>query len=241
MKISFVVPAHDEAGALPQLLDELALALDAIGGEGEIVVVDDASTDATPDLLAARARKEPWLRPFRMRRRSGQSAALAAGFGYARGDVIVTLDADLQNDPRDAAALVAALESAPADLVCGVRVGRRDTAWRRLSSRIANGVRRALLHDDATDTGCGLKAFRTAVAWRMVRFDGWHRFFPALARREGLRVIELPVSHRPRVHGTTHYGTLDRLARSLYDLFGVMWLVRRRMPPPAEAEPIVRG
>jgi dolichol-phosphate mannosyltransferase len=192
-----------------------------------MVVVDDASDDGTAEVLRSLMRTEPRLRALRLAARVGQSGALAAGFAHARGEVVITLDADLQNDPADAPRLVAALGAA--DVACGVRRRRQDRRGKRWSSLVANAVRRRLLDDDAVDTGCGLKAFRAEALRLLPRFDGWHRFFPALARREGLRVASVDVSHRPRRHGRSKYGTLDRLARGVVDLLGVMWLGRRRL------------
>jgi glycosyltransferase involved in cell wall biosynthesis len=224
--VSVVIPAYEEEDNLAPLLDEVAAALRPLGRAYEVVVVDDGSRDGTPRVLAGLRERHPELRVVRLRRNAGQSAAFLAGFAQARGDVVVTLDADLQNDPADIPRLLAALETS--DVVCGVRRRRRDRWLRRLSSRIANSVRRFVLHDGVSDTGCSLKAFRRRQdLLALPRFDGVHRFFPALLRWQGCRVAELEVAHRPRRAGRAKYNVRNRLFRTLVDLFGVRWLKAR--------------
>jgi glycosyltransferase involved in cell wall biosynthesis len=235
-RISIVVPAYNEAENLPVLVSEVAAAM--AGNDYELVIVDDGSTDESQQILAGLAAAEPRLRPFRMPGNRGQSAALAAGIARATGQVLVTLDADLQNDPADIPKLLEAL--AGSDLVSGVRARRRDSFVRRASSRIANGVRRRVLRDGITDVGCSLKAYRSEILAGLPRFDGWHRFLPALAQMKGARVREVPVHHRPRLHGTSSYGIGNRLGRGIADLFGVRWL-RRRFIDPGEAVPLDPG
>jgi dolichol-phosphate mannosyltransferase len=220
--LSVVIPAYNEAENLPPLLAELHVALAATGRGWEIVLVDDGSTDGTADWLRGEAARDPRLRPVLLERNSGQSAALAAGIGRARGAVIVTLDADLQNDPADLPRLLAALENA--DLVSGVRAQRQDTWVRRASSQIANAVRRAVLGDPITDIGCSFKAYRREVLEGLPLFVGVHRFLPALCVFRGARLIEVPLSHRPRRHGVSKYGVGNRLWRGMHDLVGVGWL-----------------
>jgi glycosyltransferase involved in cell wall biosynthesis len=224
-EISVVIPAHNEAESLPLLLAELRAALDRLDRRAEIVLVDDGSTDATPEVLAREAARDPRLRPVRLEARSGQSAALAAGFARARGAIVVTLDADLQNDPAELPLVLAALDGA--DVVSGIRVGRTDTRARRLASRIANGARRLALGDSVTDIGCSFKAYRREAIEGLPWFDGAHRFLPALCAFRGARLTEVRLSHRPRRHGRSRYGIADRLGRGLYDLIGVRWLKSR--------------
>lgn len=221
------MPAHDERESLGVLLGEIRAAAARLGRPHEIVVVDDGSTDGSWEWLRAEAASHGDLVARRFRANRGQSAALAAGLEACRGGVVVTMDADLQNDPADAVALVAAL--AENDLACGVRVDRRDRWSKRVGSRIGNGVRSLLLGDGFRDVGCALKAWRRPVAARIPRFKGFHRFIPVLARTEGFRVVEVPVHHRPRQHGRTHYGNLRRAFHGLVDVFGVAWLRRRRI------------
>jgi dolichol-phosphate mannosyltransferase len=228
VELSVVVPAHNEAGNVAQLGLEVAAAL--AGRSFELLLIDDGSTDDTAaEVLRLRARV-PQLRLLRHQERRGQSAALVSGVLAARGAWVATLDGDCQNDPRDINALLAARDAARDStlrLVMGQRVTRRDTAWRRLQSRIANGVRGWLLNDGTPDTGCGIKLFHRDTFMAVPRFDHMHRFLPALFQREGSRVISVPVNHRPRHAGRSKYGMLGRLAAGIVDLVGVMWLIQR--------------
>jgi dolichol-phosphate mannosyltransferase len=196
----------------------------------EVVWVDDGSTDGTAARVAALPAPH---RLVRLHRNRGQSAALAAGFVAARGTWIATLDGDGQNDPADIPRLLEAARNPPSPrlrLVMGNRTTRRDTWLRRLSSRVANGVRGGLLRDGTPDTGCGIKVFDRAVFMDMPRFDHMHRFMPALFQREGCDVISVPVNHRERLRGKSKYGLHNRLWVGIVDLFGMMWLIRRASP-----------
>jgi dolichol-phosphate mannosyltransferase len=224
-EISAVVPAYDERENLPLLVEELRAALDGTGQRYEMVLVDDGSRDGSAEWLQAAARQDPRLVPVLLERNVGQSAALAAGLARARGAVIITLDADLQNDPAELPALLAALGNA--DVVSGVRRRRQDRWLRRVSSRIANAVRRAWLGDPVTDIGCSFKAYRREALECLPWFVGAHRFLPALCVFRGARYAEVPLSHRPRLHGRSKYGVSNRLWRGLADLFGVRWLKSR--------------
>jgi len=224
-EISVVVPAYNEAENLPILLAELRAVLAAVGRSWELVLVDDGSTDGTAERVAAEAAADPRIRPVRLAANSGQSAALAAGFARVRGAVVVTLDADLQNDPADLPRVLAALEHA--DVVSGIRARRQDSALRLLSSRIANAFRRSVLGDPVTDIGCSLKAYRREALEGMPMFVGVHRFLPALCVFRGARLVEVEISHRPRRHGVSKYGVGNRLWRGLHDLVGVRWLKSR--------------
>jgi dolichol-phosphate mannosyltransferase len=228
--VSVVVPVHNEAENIAPLLDEIAAVLDPLT-EYEVVVVDDGSTDATPQVLHDCLRRHPRLRPLRHLRNSGQSAAMATGVREARASWVVTLDGDGQNDPADIPALLERLRTtAPAEppaMIAGWRVKRRDTWLKRVSSKIANGVRGRILNDHTPDVGCGLKVFRRDVCVRLPQFDHMHRFLPALFQRAGERVISVPVSHRPRGKGRSHYGMHDRLWVGIVDMLGVVWLGKR--------------
>jgi len=224
--VSIVLPVFNEAESLPPLLAEIAYAMAEVEGSYEIIAVDDGSSDQSLKTLHAAAIDEPALRVLANSRRCGQSAALAAGIQAARAPVLVTLDADLQNDPADIPLLLAALED-DWDLVSGIRARRRDTWVRRASSRIANGVRRRILDDGVHDVGCSLKAYRRRFVADLPVFDGMHRFLPALARLRGARIREIEVNHRPRQYGTSKYGIGNRLWRGLLDLAGVWWLGHR--------------
>jgi len=229
--ISVVAPAFNKKGASPALAREIAAAFQ--GRPYELIFVDDASRDDTRAALAALGREIPALRVVTHAKNAGQSRAIRSGVLAARGEVIVTLDGDGQNDPADGPKLADRLAAGPASLalVGGVRVKRRDSLAKRAASRIANGVRQALLRDAAADTGCGLKAFRRSAYLRLPYFDHQHRFLPALMRREGYEVAFEPVGHRPRQAGRSKYTNLGRLWASLSDLAGVLWLVSRARDP----------
>jgi dolichol-phosphate mannosyltransferase len=224
-EVSIVVPAHDEAESLEILAGEIRGALDGAGLDYEVIFVDDGSRDATPEVLRGLAAADRRVRVVRQRRRAGQSAALDAGFRRARGELVVTLDADLQNDPADIPRLLAALPGH--DLVCGVRARRRDDWLRRVSSRIAGAVRNRMTGDRLADAGCSLRVYRAEILRRVPMYDGMHRFLPILLRLAGARVEEVPVSHRPRLHGSTKYGVGNRLWRGLADLAAVCWMQSR--------------
>jgi dolichol-phosphate mannosyltransferase len=233
LEISVVVPVRDEAENIDTLLAEIVAAL--AGRAFEIVYVDDGSSDATPARLAAARARLPMLRVIRHRRSVGQSAALATGIRAARGVWIATLDGDGQNDPADIPALHARAQGADAPaLVAGWRARRRDSALKRFSSRLANGVRAALLGDSTPDTGCGLKVFRRETFLRLPAFNHMHRFLPALVQRDGGLVVNQRVNHRPRAAGTSKYGVMNRLFVGIVDLLGVMWLQRRPVRPEIE-------
>ncbi len=225
--LSLVVPVFNERDNLPLLVREIAAAL--AGRRYEIVTVDDGSTDGSLEALKTLKRAHPELHIVAFAANAGQTAAFAAGFRAARGEVIVTLDADLQNDPADVPALVAQLETSGAAAVVGYRVDRRDSGWKRVQSRIANGVRNWLNRETIRDTGCSLKAFRADAVRALPLFNGMHRFLPTLVRMQGGRVVEAPVRHRPRRFGRTKYGMWNRIWRSLVDAFAVRWMQRRAL------------
>ena len=234
-QVSIVIPVFNEAESLPVLAGELRAAMESLARPYEVLFVDDGSTDGSAEVLAALASSDPRVRVVRLSRNQGQSAALAAGFRRVRGEVVVTLDADLQNDPADIPLLLAALEDGY-DLVSGVRVERHDSWVRRVSSRIANRVRDAVLHDGITDVGCSLKAYRAEHLRNVPAFMGMHRFLPALVEMQGARVREIPVGHRPRRFGEAKYGIGNRLLRGLADLWAVRWLKKRWIDRRLERE-----
>jgi dolichol-phosphate mannosyltransferase len=231
-EVSIIVPVRNEAGNIAPLVDEIVAAL---GRElaFEIVYVNDGSTDATDSELMGLMASRQWLRQIKHRTSSGQSAAVCSGVRHARANVIVTLDGDGQNDPAFIPALLAALAAgAPRiGLVAGQRVGRKASRFKKFQSRLANGVRSAVLRDGTRDTGCGLKAFPRELFLALPYFDGLHRFLPALVRREGYDIGYVDVIDRPRRAGTSNYGMWDRLWIGILDLFGVWWLIRRRRVP----------
>jgi len=220
--VSIVVPVFNEAENLPILQSELRAAL--AGLDHEIIFVDDGSTDGSADKIES----FPNVRILRFEKNAGQSAALYAGVTAARGQTIVMIDSDLQNDPADVPRLLTEI-SRGADLVCGYRAQRKDTLGKRLTSRIANFVRSRFTKDYVRDTGCTLKAMRRECADALVPFKGMHRFIPALVRGAGYGLIEIPVNHRPRRFGQTKYGFGSRAWRATMDMFGVRWLLSRRL------------
>ena len=227
MELSLVVPAYNERENLTPLLAEIDSAL--TGRSYEVIVVDDGSTDGTLETLKTLRRTHPQLHVIAFERNAGQTAAFAAGFRSARAPIVITLDADLQNDPADIPMLVDTLQRTGATAVAGYRAARRDTPWKRLQSRIANGVRNRLNGEVIRDTGCSLKAFRTDAVRAVPLFGGMHRFLPTLIKMQGGTVTEVAVRHRPRRHGATKYGMWNRVWRSLIDAFAVRWMQRRAL------------
>ncbi len=224
--ISVVVPVKDEAGNVGPLAREIAAALK--GRPHEIIFVDDGSADGTAQALTGLKAEIPQLRVLRHARNLGQSRGIRTGVQAAKGEIIVTLDGDGQNDPADIPKLLEALGADPdLGMVSGIRVKRKDNASRRLASRLGNGFRNWLLGDGASDTGCGLKAFRRQAFLDLPYFDHIHRFLIALMLREGLKVGYVPVNHRPRLTGRSKYTNFGRLLVSVQDLLGVRWLQRR--------------
>lgn len=235
--VSIVVPVRNEADNISPLIDEITTTLDGRWAY-EIIYVNDGSTDATGERLAAIMKTRGNLRQIRHAASSGQSAAVRSGVRAAHGSIVATLDGDGQNNPAFLPDLIAAIENGGErmGLAAGQRVGRKDTGFKKLQSRVANGVRNAILRDGTRDTGCGLKAFRREVFLSMPYFDGLHRFLPALVRREGFDIAYVDVTDRPRHSGVSNYGFFDRLWIGIMDLAGVWWLIRRKKPTPVATE-----
>ncbi len=234
--VSVVVPVHNEAGNVAPLVAEIAAAL--AGRAFEIVYVNDGSSDGTEAELIALMRERPYLRQIKHKVSCGQSSAVRSGVAAARAPVCVTLDGDGQNDPKFLAPLIDALAQGGArvGLAAGQRLGRKATGFKKFQSRIANGVRGAILRDGTRDSGCGLKAFRRDAFLALPYFDGLHRFLPALIRRDGFDVVYVDVVDRDRRHGVSNYGMWDRLWVGLLDLAGVWWLLRRKKRVPQISE-----
>jgi dolichol-phosphate mannosyltransferase len=236
VQLSIVVPVRNEQDNILPLLEEIHAALAGGAGDFEVIYVDDGSTDATAQRLQEGMQKYPRLRVLAHRASAGQSAALMTGFRAARGEWIATLDGDGQNDPADIPKLVKArdgVQAANLQLVAGYRRKRQDSWLKRISSRVANGVRSRLLGDATPDTGCGLKLIQRAAVLELPFFDHMHRFLPALVQRNGGATISVEVNHRSRSRGVSNYGLFDRLWVGIVDLFGVMWLQRRSRRPEA--------
>jgi len=226
--LSVVFPVYNEEENIPVLLEEIAAALRGTPWAYEMIAVDDGSNDRSLAVLWESREKTPNLRVLTFEKNSGQTAALDAGWRAARGRFVVSLDADLQNDPADIPRMMKRLEEMHADMVIGVRVNRQDTWARKMQSRIGNGVRNWITGDRITDTGCSLKLLRREAIERVRLFTGMHRFLPTLVRLQGYKVVEMPVNHRSRKFGVSKYGAMNRAMRGLVDCFAVRWM-RKRM------------
>ena len=227
--LSVVFPVYNEEENVPVLLEQIARALDGEGWTYEIVAVDDGSTDRSLAVLRELRAKYPTLRVLALEKNSGQTAALDAGWRNARGRFVVSLDADLQNDPADIPRMMKKLEESATDMVIGVRVNRQDTVARKIQSKIGNTVRNWITGDRITDTGCSLKLVRAEAIEGVRLFTGMHRFLPTLVRMQGYKVIEMPVNHRPRQFGVSKYGAMNRAFRGLADCLAVRWMGKRSL------------
>jgi len=228
--LSIVIPLYNEEENIQPLQQQLEAGL--AGQNYEILFVDDGSKDQT----VAKVERKLNVRVLEFEKNAGQSAAMYAGIMAARGDIIILLDGDLQNDPADIMLLVAEIEKG-ADLVCGYRAKRRDTVVKRITSRVANFVRSRFIGDGVRDTGCSLKALRSECRRALLPFFGMHRFIPALIKNAGYRVVEIPVNHRHRQFGVSKYGLGNRAIKATTDMFGVAWLNSRRVDYRIKPEP----
>lgn len=225
--LSVVVPVYDEVDNIEPLHREIDAALATSEGGVEFIYVDDGSRDGSGERLLELAKRDQRVRVIRFDGNHGQSAALDAGFRAVEGEFTVTLDADLQNDPADIPRMLEVLDRA--DVVNGVRMGRRDSLVRKISSRIANGFRNWITRESVTDVGCSLRVMRSSYLRKVKLYRGMHRFLPTLLRMEGATVIEVPVSHRIRRHGVSKYGISNRLLVGIVDVFAVCWMQSRRL------------
>lgn len=225
--LSLVIPAYNEQEVIPALLERVEGALKQQPKSFEVVIVDDGSIDRTPGLLQEAMGRLPWLRVIRMERNVGQSGAFEAGFRGARGEVIATIDADLQNDPEEIPRLLQMLESDSYDMINGWRKDRNDTPFRRWQSRMANRIRNRLSGETINDSACSLKVYRRRCLDGLFMFNGAHRFMPTLVKMRGFTVLEVPVKHSQRYAGTAKYGFRNRALRAFKDLLGVRWLKSR--------------
>lgn len=223
--LSVVVPLYNEEESLPVLAAEIAAALDPLPLSYEVLYVDDGSTDGSPWVLERLAARDPRVRRIRLAKNSGLSAGLAAGIRHARGPLVATLDADLQNDPADIPRMLEALPGV--DVVCGIRQKRRDDWLRRVSSKVANAVRNWATEESVTDVGCTLRVARREHLVEVAFFTGIHRFLPTLLKMHGARIREIPVHHRPRRFGKAKYNLRNRIWKALVDLWAVRWMQRR--------------
>jgi glycosyltransferase involved in cell wall biosynthesis len=225
--LSLVIPAYNEQENIPTLLQRVGDALAQIGRPFEVIIIDDGSSDQTPRLLAEAMRNLPWLRVLRMEKNCGQSAAFEIGFEAARGEVIATIDADLQNDPQEIVRLLPMLDEQNVDMITGWRKERQDTRFRRWQSRQANRIRNWITQETVRDSASSLKIYRAPIIKGMKLFRGAHRYFPTLVKMRGGKVHETPVKHSQRFAGEGKYGFGNRAFVGIYDLFGVRWMKKR--------------
>lgn len=226
-EISVIVPVYNEEENLPILVPQIVEALKTLDKKFEVVLVDDGSIDTSYDVIKALAGKFTEVRYIRFKRNTGQTAAFDAGFKNALGEIVVTLDSDLQNDPRDIPRLISYVPEY--DVVCGWRADRRDPVIKKISSMIANAFRNFLTGENIHDTGCSLKVYKRHLLAQIKLFRGMHRFLPTLLKMEGAKVIEVKVSHNPRRYGESKYNIKNRLFSGLYDLAAVRWMQNRKL------------
>ena len=226
-ELSVVFPVFNEEENIPILLEEIASAMRGQPWSYEMVAVDDGSRDRSLEVLRQSRAKYPNLRVLTFEKNSGQTAALDAAWRAARGKYVVSLDADLQNDPADIPTMMRKLRDSGADMVIGVRINRQDSWGKKMQSRIGNGVRNWITGDQITDTGCSLKLVKREAIDRLSLYTGMHRFLPTLVRMRGYEVVEMPVNHRRRRFGTSKYGAMNRAMRGLVDCLAVRWMSKR--------------
>lgn len=226
-RLSIVLPVHNEAGNLEELLNRLQEVLRGLGNPYEIIFVDDGSTDGSFEVLRKLHASHPYLKVIRFKKNCGETAALDAGFKRAQGQVVVAMDSDLQSDPKDIPALLEKLKDH--DVAWGIRAERKDTLARRMVSWGGNILRSKLMGDSPTDAGSPLRAMRKEVVEKIRLFKGLHRFYPTLCRIEGFRVAEVPIAHYPRKSGQSKYNIRNRLFKFIIDLLAVKWMQSRRL------------
>ena len=226
-KLSFVIPVFNEEENLPRLFNEISVVATQLGYAYQILFVDDCSTDRSLAVIKELAAQSPAVAYVAFARNAGQSAALYAGFQHAEGDVVITMDADLQNDPADIPEMLR--HYGDFEMINGWRFNRQDNLGKKISSRIGNFVRNQLTWESIHDTGCSLKVMNAAMLKQIKMYKGLHRFLPTLMRNEGARVIEVKVNHRPRLHGVSKYTNLRRGVEGLYDVITVRWMIKRQL------------
>jgi dolichol-phosphate mannosyltransferase len=232
--LSLVIPCYNEQENVPTLLTRVSDSLAKLGRPFEVIIIDDGCTDGTPELLRDAMNRYPWLRVVRLSCNSGQSAAFEAGFEAARGELIATIDADLQNDPEEILRLVPLLDEKRVDMITGWRKDRQDTPFRRWQSRQANRIRNWITQETVQDSASSLKIYRAAAIKGVKLFRGAHRYFPTLVKMRGFSVYETPVKHSQRFAGTAKYGFGNRAFVGIFDLFGVRWMKKRQLKYQAQ-------
>lgn len=226
-EISIVLPVYNEEENLPVLIPQIIEVMQNLGRRYEVILIDDGSTDKSFEIINDLSKKYMEIRYIKFKNNAGQSAAFDAGFKAAMGDIIVTLDSDLQNDPKDIPKLISFIPQF--DVVCGWRAGRKDSVMKKISSKIANRVRNFSVKDNIHDTGCSLKVYKKEWVDKIKLYDGMHRFLPALLSMEGANIKEVKVNHKPRQYGCSKYGIFNRLFVGIYDLLAVRWMQKRKL------------
>ena len=227
IEVSIIVPVYNERENLVLLDQEITKSIKPLNKNYEVILVDDGSMDGSSELIRVLQEKNSTIRLIRFGHNHGQTAAFAAGFDKARGDIIVTMDADLQNSPSDIPLLLTAIKDY--DVVCGWRHKRNDPWIKKISSKVANSVRNSLSDESIADTGCSLKAFRRECFKDIKLYNGMHRFFPTLMKMEGFSVTQVKVGHYPRIHGHSKYNIRNRLFASFKDLLAIRWMKKRQI------------
>lgn len=227
IKYSIVIPLKNEEKNIGPLLDEIEPVMQSLGETWEILCIEDGSTDETLKVLQELSSIKPYLKILIFSSNFGQSSAFDAGFKAAQGDFIITLDGDRQNDPADIPLLIALAQEY--DLVCGIRVQRKDHFIKKITSFLANIIRSYVCGDGVKDTGCSLKIYRKSCLQHIKMYEGMHRFLPALFQIEGFRIIETPVNHRPRIEGKTKYTLFNRSFNTIIDMLAVRWMKKRHL------------
>lgn len=234
MKYSVVIPLKNEEENIADLINELEPVMQTLNSPWELICINDGSTDNTLSVLSELVKTKPFLRVLNFDRNYGQSCAFDAGFKNAKGEWIITLDGDRQNDPTDIPKILSLTENH--DLICGRRINRRDPWHKKITSKLANFVRSRLCRDDIQDTGCSLKAYRKKCLNHIKMYKGMHRFLPALFKIEGFRIAEVPVNHRERTKGVTKYNFFNRSFNTIADMFAVRWMSKRHLNYRIEKE-----
>lgn len=227
IEYSVIIPLKNEEENIIDLIQELEPVMQGLKKTWELICIEDGSTDKTLEILTKLLSQKPYLKLIVFKKNYGQSSAFDAGFKAAKGQYVITLDGDRQNDPKDIPRLLKAIQNH--DLACGIRMNRKDPLSKKLISLVANKVRRFICDDGVSDTGCSLKVYRSSALKKIKMYQGMHRFLPALFKIEGLRIIEIPVNHRERVKGYTKYNFFNRSFNTLADLAAVRWMGKRQL------------
>ena len=229
-KISFIIPVYNEESNIENLYSEIKAVAQKLDHPYETIFVDDFSSDNSLSVIKKLSKNNSDVRYVSFAKNCGQSAALYAGFQHATGEIIITMDGDLQNDPGDIPNMIKMFGEY--DMITGWRKNRRDTLSKKIASKIGNFIRNSITKDNIHDTGCSLKIMRASMVKKIKMYRGLHRFLPLLMKLEGAKIVEIPVNHRERLHGVSKYNNLSRAIEGLYDLVAVRWMMKRHLDIP---------